>query len=81
MDTFFAAAVTFSARKGLFLLDLKANKMVKWGIRSRAKTLCRGRSLTTEQLANSNWQLAGKTNPVLTPEHAKGRRERWASPI
>jgi hypothetical protein len=33
--------------------------MLKWEIRSRAEKLCGGRSLKTEQLANSNWQLAG----------------------
>jgi hypothetical protein len=29
------------------LLDKKANKMIKWGIRSRAEKWCCGRSLKT----------------------------------
>jgi hypothetical protein len=47
---------SFLIGEDAFLLDKRANKMVKWEIRSRAKKWCVGRSLTIsiQQLALSN---------------------------
>jgi hypothetical protein len=57
----FSAAVDFFGEKRPFFLDSIGEQMVELEIRSRAKRLCSGRSLTKEAASKREPLVFGKT--------------------